>query len=109
MTMIRRIRTALGCEQLVKRWAFCAGATSVNGNHDSLQLRAGKFSNPVAMQKQSLGEMIRIRWTLAFNKSASTVPEHPITVRPVTRTALLEAADNTLYRLPKQAGHDAQA
>lgn len=96
---IKRIQAALGCERLKRRWSLCANLSSVRAGHNSPQFGGGKFRNPVAMQRQSLAEMIRIGWTFAFNKPTGTVPEQPITVRPLTQSALLKAPDNTLYRL----------
>jgi len=51
------------------------------------------------MHKQSAGELARITWNFLFNKPAGTVPEQTIPVWPLTRSALLAAPDNTLYRL----------
>jgi L-ascorbate metabolism protein UlaG (beta-lactamase superfamily) len=51
------------------------------------------------MRKHSLGETARIWWTFMFNKPAGTVPRQDIPVRPLSRSALLAAPDQTLYRL----------
>ncbi|WP_213881865.1 MBL fold metallo-hydrolase [Pseudomonas sp. dw_358] len=95
---IKRIQAALCGGHTQGRWGRCssrpAGVTAA-----SPQFKAGKFRNPVPMHKQSLAQVIRLIWTFAFNKPAGTVPEQPITVRPLTRSLLQGAPDNTLYRL----------
>jgi L-ascorbate metabolism protein UlaG (beta-lactamase superfamily) len=65
----------------------------------SPQFQDGKFRNPVPMQKQSAGEMLKLFWTFLFNKPAGTTPEGAIPVRPLTQAALLAAPDKTLFRL----------
>ena len=65
----------------------------------SAQFREGKFRNPVIMQKQGLAELIRIGWAFTFNEPADTVPEQVIPMRALSKSELLGAPDNTLYRL----------
>ena len=65
----------------------------------SPQLHDGKYRNPVPMLKQSAGEMAKLAWIFMFNKPAGTVPARAIPVRPLSRQALLDAPDKTLYRL----------
>lgn len=84
---------------MVSKLLHCVPGRLRDARPASPQQRGGKFRNPVAMQKQSLAEMFRIGWTFAFNKPAGTVPERAIPVRTLSQRALLEAPDNTLYRL----------
>jgi len=65
----------------------------------SPQYHDGKFRNPVPMHEHSIGEMARLWWTFTFDKPAGTVPKGAIPVHMLTRSALLAAPDNTLYRL----------
>lgn len=68
-------------------------------SQSSPQFKDSKFRNPVAMQKHSLAELIRIGWAFTFNKPANTVPARVIPVRALTKSMLLGAPDSTLYRL----------
>lgn len=78
---------------------YCATNAQPAAGHSSPQFRDGKFRNPVTMHKQGAAELARVTWNFMFNKPAGTVPEQAIPVRPLTRSALLAAPDNTLYRL----------
>lgn len=65
----------------------------------SPQFRDGKFRNVAPMHKQSFGDNIDIAWKFFFNKPANTVPRGTIPVQPLSRAALLAAADGTVFRL----------
>ncbi len=65
----------------------------------SPQFRDGKFRNQAAKHKTSLAKSLKIMWKFAFDKPAHTVPKGSIPVRPLTRQDLLDAPDNTLFRL----------
>lgn len=75
-------------------------ATSASGTrHVSPQFRDGQFHNADPMIKQRATDMARIMWDFMFNAPEGTVPAGAIPVRAMTRSALLAAPDNTLYRL----------
>lgn len=79
--------------------SLCTPALASSANQRSAQFHDGKFQNPVAMQKQTLSQLIRIGWTFTFSKPAYTVPRQVIPVRALSRSELLSAPDKTLYRL----------
>ncbi|CDG85714.1 MBL fold metallo-hydrolase [Janthinobacterium agaricidamnosum] len=68
-------------------------------HYASSQQHGGKFRNPVAMQKLSLGKTLKLLLTVFFNKPASTVPAQPVPVHALSQAQLLAAPDNTLFRL----------
>ncbi|MGJ9416697.1 MBL fold metallo-hydrolase [Massilia sp. CMS3.1] len=75
-------------------------ATSASGTrHASPQFREGQFHNADPMPEHSATEMARLIWDFMFNAPEGTVPAGAIPVRAMTRSALLAAPDNTLYRL----------
>ncbi|MFC5458930.1 MBL fold metallo-hydrolase [Massilia niabensis] len=75
-------------------------ATSASGSrHASPQFRDGQFHNADPMLKQSATEMARLMWDFMFNVPEGASPAGAIPVRAMTRSALLAAPDNTLYRL----------
>jgi len=79
--------------------SICTTRSAPLASQDSPQFRDGKFRNPVPMHKQSAADVARLAWIFAFNKPAGTVPTQAIPVQPLSRSALLSAPDNTLYRL----------
>jgi len=83
---------------LVTIMTYCSFAPAAAA-HSSPQLHAGKFRNPVPMNKHSLGETVGLWWTFMFDKPSGTVPQQPVPVRTLTHAELLAAPDNTLYRL----------
>lgn len=66
---------------------------------DSPQFADGRFHNPVPRPPMSLLQQARLFWAFFFEKPADTVPDRPIPVRALTRQALLDAPDNSVYRL----------
>ena len=64
-----------------------------------LQRVDGKFRNPVAMQKLGGLDTMKLMWAFAVGKPAGTVPTRAVPVLALTRTQLLAAPDNTLFRL----------
>jgi L-ascorbate metabolism protein UlaG (beta-lactamase superfamily) len=74
-------------------------ATPAPALEASPQFHDGKFRNPVPMHEHSIGEMARLWWNFMFHKPAGTVPKQAIPVQTLSRSALLAAPDNTLYRL----------
>src|SRR3954470_14234749 len=79
--------------------SYCTLAQDGVQPHTSPQFSDGKFRNPVPMKRLSFRENVGLAWTFAFNKPAHTTPSGTIPVRVLTRAQLLEAADNTLFRL----------
>ncbi|MEJ7807263.1 MAG: MBL fold metallo-hydrolase [Telluria sp.] len=77
---------------------FADAAATVSAR-PSPQFIDGKYRNPAVMKKHSLGETVGLWWTFAFGKKADTVPTGVIPVSVLTRSQLLAAPDNTLFRL----------
>ena len=59
----------------------------------------GKFRNAVTMHKMGWRAGLKLLWTALFAKPANTVPAGTIPVHPLARQDLLDAPDNTLFRL----------
>ena len=78
--------------------AYCSYAED-STPRTSPQYRDGKFRNPVAMRKQSAGEIAGLMWTFLTGKRPDTVPSGVIPVQALTRAQLMAAPDNTLFRL----------
>ena len=57
------------------------------------------LKEPVMVTKGGRLEQARIMWDFFFNKPADTRPAGKIPVRPLTKTQLLAATDNTAWRL----------
>jgi L-ascorbate metabolism protein UlaG (beta-lactamase superfamily) len=84
---------------ILSTMTYCTVASTPPPAADSPQAHDGKYRNPVPMHKQSAGEIARLAWTFMFDKPAGTIPQQSIPVRAVTKSTLLAAPDNTLYRL----------
>ena len=80
---------------LVGACAFAPARTT----HASPQFRDGGFVNATPVHEFTLGEQARLWWNFMFHKPAGTTPVQPIPVRTLTRQALLDAPDDTLWRL----------
>ncbi|NZA27238.1 MBL fold metallo-hydrolase [Luteimonas sp. SJ-92] len=65
----------------------------------SPQAAEGKFRNVAPRPPQGVGFMARLLWDFAFHKPATTVPDAPPVVLPLTREALEAAPDRSLFRL----------
>src|SRR5471030_1909696 len=63
------------------------------------QRHEGKFRNPVKMHKMGLLKTLGIMLRVIFDKPADTVPARPIPVHALTRAQLLDAADQSVFRL----------
>jgi len=63
------------------------------------QRHDGKFRNPVRMSKMGLLKTLGIMLRVIFDKPADTVPSRPIPVHAITRDQLLDAADQSVFRL----------
>jgi len=57
------------------------------------------LKNPVMVTKGGRLEQARIMWDFFFNKPADTRPAGRIPLQALTRTQLLAAPDNTMYRI----------
>ncbi|NIJ70428.1 MBL fold metallo-hydrolase [Xanthomonas sp. 60] len=65
----------------------------------SPQFRDGRFHNPAGRSSLGVIGTLRVFWRLMFNKPRDATPSAPIPVLPLTRQALLEAPDDSLWRL----------
>jgi hypothetical protein len=72
--------------------------TTPDGPGRALQ-SGGKFRNARTMHKMGLVTGLKLMWKALFAKPAYTVPAAPVPVRPLSRQQLLDAPDNTLFRL----------
>ncbi|WP_295990661.1 MBL fold metallo-hydrolase [Rugamonas sp.] len=61
--------------------------------------RGGKFRNPVRMHKMGFIKGVGIMLRMLFDKPADTVPARPIPVHAITRQQLLDAPDQSVFRL----------
>lgn len=78
--------------------AYCTlGAKELN--YASPQHGGGKFRNPVAMQPMGFMKALGIMWRMAFDKPSDTVPAQPLPVHALTRAQLMDAPDDSLFRL----------
>jgi L-ascorbate metabolism protein UlaG (beta-lactamase superfamily) len=59
----------------------------------------GKFSNPAVRHKLGVMKTLKLMFTLAFAKPAHTMPTQAIPVHALSRTQLLAAPDQSLFRL----------
>lgn len=65
----------------------------------SPQWRDGKFRNVVRRQAPGLRKILGIFWRVMTAKPATSVPSAPIHVEALTTQALLDAPDDSLFRL----------
>jgi L-ascorbate metabolism protein UlaG (beta-lactamase superfamily) len=65
----------------------------------SAQFSDGTFHNTPAIPKDSFGKLLRIFWTALFRKPKNTVPTGVIPVHALSRSQLLAAPDDTVFRL----------
>ena len=80
---------------LVGACAFAPARTS----HASPQFRGDSFVNATPVHEFTLGEQARLWWNFMFDKPEGTTPAQPIPVHTLSRQALLDTPDNTLWRL----------
>lgn len=59
----------------------------------------GRFRNAATMHKMGWRTGLKLLWTVLFAKPADTVPSGTIPVHALTRQDVLDAPDNTLFRL----------
>ena len=77
----------------------CALAPAARTSTPSPQLKEGAFANPLPMREHSIGEQARMWWTFMFAKPEGTMPAQAIPVHTLTRQALLDAPDDSMFRL----------
>ena len=65
----------------------------------SAQFSDGRFQNPVTRPPTNFWNDPKLVWTFFFDKPAYTVPDRPVPVHQLTRTELLAAPDNSVFRL----------
>jgi len=65
----------------------------------SPQLRDGRFRNPSGRSSLGFVGTLRVFWRLMFNKPRDATPSAPIPVLPLSRQALLDSPDDSLWRL----------
>ncbi|MBT3069154.1 MBL fold metallo-hydrolase [Rhodoferax sp. U11-2br] len=65
----------------------------------SAQFYDGRFHNPVPRPPQSFIQHMKLYYEFFFKKPPGTVPDRPIPVRTITQAELLDAPDNSVYRL----------
>ena len=95
---MRPLAIAILAGVLLGASVFAATSAQVPA-HASPRFHDGQFHNPDPILKQSATEMARLMWDFMFNAPEGTVPVGAIPVRALTRSELLAAPDNTLYRL----------
>lgn len=78
---------------------YCTLAAEAAPTYASPQYSEGKFRNPVSMREHSFSEMMGMMWTFMFDKNANTVPQGAIPVQVLTRSQLMAAPDNSMFRL----------
>ncbi|MED5622084.1 MBL fold metallo-hydrolase [Ideonella sp. BN130291] len=79
--------------------SLCACTTLPAAHADSPQQRDGKFHNVVPRQAPGFGKTLQISWRFMTQKPDTTVPRAPIPVQALSTESLLQAPDNSLYRL----------
>ncbi len=65
----------------------------------SPQYRDGRFHNPSGKSSLGLAGTLGVLWRFMFDKPTDAVPPAPIPVQMLTRQALLDAPDDSLWRL----------
>jgi len=89
-TLIAGVLMAFACTQLYP--------DNPGPARSALSLESDR-TNPLPVVKGGGLERARVLWDFFFNKPADTVPQGAIPVQPLTREALLAAADGTVVRL----------
>lgn len=65
----------------------------------SSQFRDGEFHNSVKPKQPDTREMLSLWWRFMFKDTTHTVPPEPLDVVPLTRAALDQAPEGSIYRL----------
>lgn len=100
--MMRRLPRFLLLLTVVIAMSFgllTCGAHPAASYDQSPQFGDGRFHNPAG--KTTLGFLgtLGVMWKFLFDKPADAAPAAPIPVQPLTRQALLDAPDDSLWRL----------
>ena len=75
------------------------GARPAASYDQSPQYGEGRFHNPAAKTSLGFVRTLGTFWRFLFNKPADATPRTPIPVQALTRQALLDAPDDSLWRL----------
>ncbi|WP_449468475.1 MBL fold metallo-hydrolase [Stenotrophomonas humi] len=75
------------------------GAHPAASYDQSPQFGDGRFHNPVAKTSLGFVRTVEVLWRFLFDKPADASPQSPIPVQALTRQALLDAPDDSLWRL----------
>ena len=59
----------------------------------------GRYRNPKPRPRMGFWKHLKLYWTFFFDKPAHTVPDRPIPVRELSRAALEDAPDASVFRL----------
>jgi L-ascorbate metabolism protein UlaG (beta-lactamase superfamily) len=73
--------------------------SSIKTHSQSPESRASQSQNFAAQPKGSLIKSLGIAWRFFFDKPTNTQPDGPVPVQTLTRTELLAAPNNTIFRL----------
>ncbi|MES2208073.1 MAG: MBL fold metallo-hydrolase [Pseudomonadota bacterium] len=79
--------------------SLCACNTLTSTHYQSPQQRDGKFHNVVPRERMGFMKTLAITWRFMTEKPATTVPNMPIPVQPLSAALLVEAPDASLFRL----------
>ncbi|QEI06374.1 hydrolase [Pigmentiphaga aceris] len=80
-------------------FSLCACVTTPTANPQSPQQRDGSYHNVVPRAPIGFLKTLAISWKFLTGKKENTVPQMPIPVQALTTAALLDAPDNSLFRL----------
>ena len=75
------------------------GAHPAASYDQSPQYGDGRFHNPVKKVPLGFVRGAKVWWRFLFDKPADATPQAPIPVQSLTRQALLDAPDDSLWRL----------
>lgn len=75
------------------------GARPAASYDQSPQYREGRFHNPSGKSSLGLAGTLGVLWRFMFDKPKDATPPAPIPVQALTRQALLDAPDDSLWRL----------
>jgi len=75
------------------------GAHPAASYDPSPQFRDGRFHNPTGKSSLGLVGTLGVLWRFMFDKPKDATPAAPIPVQPLTRQDLLDAPDDSLWRL----------
>jgi L-ascorbate metabolism protein UlaG (beta-lactamase superfamily) len=97
--MKRTLAMLLAGVLLVTMYFACTHTVAMPTYPDSLQNHDGMFRNETPRQDLGAWKKVSLLWTFFFGKNGDTTPRQDIPVVKLTRQQLLDAPDNSLYRL----------